>query len=96
MMPIEQPKCLFTSFQQQEIMTDTGQILTSIVPPVWNRRGLRTFLCTIKLGRQATGGTSVIPATLILNWEKHKTAVIHVLNLMKFGRGCAYAHRWRR
>ena len=36
---------------------------TIMVPPVWVRRGLSTFLCTRKLGRKMTGGISVMVAT---------------------------------
>jgi hypothetical protein len=36
---------------------------TMMVPPVWVRRGLSTFLCTRKFGRKMTGGISVMVAT---------------------------------
>ena len=41
---------------------------TSIDPPVCILMGLRTFLCTMKFGRRATGGTSHIMATLALHY----------------------------
>lgn len=45
-------------------------ILTRMVPPVWYLNGRSTFLCTMKFGRRATGGTSVIWATLILHYKE--------------------------
>ena len=45
-------------------------ILTKIVPPVWYLNGRSTFLWTMKLGRKATGGTSVIWATWKLHCKK--------------------------
>ena len=41
---------------------------TSIDPPVCILMGLRTFLCTMKFGRRATGGTSHIMATFALHY----------------------------
>lgn len=45
-------------------------VLTRMVPPVWYLNGRSTFLCTIKFGRRATGGTSVIWATLMLHYKE--------------------------
>lgn len=45
-------------------------VLTRMVPPVWYLNGRSTFLCTMKFGRRATGGTSVIWATLILHYKE--------------------------
>lgn len=42
---------------------ETPQTLTMIVPPVCVRKGLNTFRCTRKLGRNRSGGISVIVAT---------------------------------
>lgn len=41
-----------------------------MVPPVWYLNGRSTFLCTMKFGRRATGGTSVIWATLMLHYKE--------------------------
>ena len=41
---------------------------TSIDPPVCILMGLRTFLCTMKFGRRARGGTSHIIATFALHY----------------------------
>lgn len=45
-------------------------VLTRMVPPVWYLNGRSTFLCTMKFGRRATGGTSVIWATLMLHYKE--------------------------
>ena len=54
---------LYTSLKWSFIYTRT-----SIDPPVCILMGLRTFLCTMKFGRRATGGTSHIMATLALHY----------------------------
>ena len=45
-------------------------LLTSIEPPVCILMGFRTFRCTMKFGRRASGGTSQIMATRALHYNK--------------------------
>lgn len=59
-------------------------LITSIVPPVWYLIGCSTFLWTRKFGIKATGGTSVIPATLMLHWNTRQTFHIHIKKLSYF------------
>ena len=54
---------------------------TSIDPPVCILIGLRTFLCTMKFGRRATGGTSHIMATLALHYQQKKKAYSNYMNI---------------